>query len=51
MWNNVLGENGLLNALQEPGKTLVAVEKAPAGKACCLNNISPVSETVLRILS
>ncbi|WP_394807711.1 DUF3135 domain-containing protein [Nitrosomonas sp.] len=32
MWNNVLGENGLLNALQEPKKILSTLEKAPAGK-------------------
>lgn len=32
MWNNVVGENGLLNALQEPRKILSTLEKAPAGK-------------------
>lgn len=32
MWNNVLGENGLLSALQEPKKLIRTLEKVPAGK-------------------
>jgi hypothetical protein len=32
MWKNVLGENGLLNALQEPKKIIRTLEKAPASK-------------------
>lgn len=32
MWANVLGETGLLKALQEPKKILHTLEQAPAGK-------------------
>ena len=32
MWANVVGENGLLEALQEPKKIISTLEKAPAGK-------------------
>lgn len=32
MWANVLGENGLLEVLQEPKKIISTLEKAPAGK-------------------
>ena len=32
MWANVLGENGLLQVLQEPKKILSTLENAPPGK-------------------
>ena len=41
MWNNVVGENGLLNALQEPRKILSTLEKAPVGKILSFERPKP----------
>ncbi|QOJ24787.1 MAG: DUF3135 domain-containing protein [Gammaproteobacteria bacterium] len=41
MWANVLGENGLLKALQEPKELLNSLEKAPVAKVLSFERPKP----------
>ncbi|PXW88923.1 uncharacterized protein DUF3135 [Nitrosomonas sp. Nm84] len=41
MWDNVVGEKGLLNALQEPQEILNAIKNEPTGKILSFDRYKP----------